>query len=186
MTAFNESKLARGLVAALALALYKTVSNYQSNYQSNLPPPSSSSYSYSYSHSSPLLEAVPNDSTASLLLEAVPNDSSYPVPGEYSDPNHPNCKRSIRASESASAAATTTTAAATAAAEFSSVVVTGTDGSPGCPPDGSGVSWSVEGSFLRRDGRTTVVVDFSPKGGPEHLTGTRTPEGILWEDGNLW
>jgi hypothetical protein len=49
--------------------------------------------------------------------------------GSYSDPKHPNCLRNIVVSPTAGS--TTTTQAQ----------VSGTDGTPGCPPDGSGRPW---------------------------------------------
>lgn len=77
--------------------------------------------------------------------------------GEYSDPNHPGCKRTIEVENGTTA------------------IISGTD-TPG------GEIWTVTGSVHGE----TIVVDFSPKGGPNHLTGQRVPEGIRWEDGNLW
>ena len=76
--------------------------------------------------------------------------------GEYSDPNHPGCKRTIEE-------------------DGTTAIISGTD-TPG------GEIWTVTGS-VHGD---TIVVDFSPKGGPQDLTGRRVPEGIRWEDGNLW
>ncbi len=84
--------------------------------------------------------------------------------GEYADPNHPNCKRSIVVIDNGDAK------------------VSGTDGDPGCPPDGSGKAWSLD-ALVSDD---TIIVDFSPKGGPSNLSGKKTSEGILWEDGNTW
>eukprot|EP00534_Pseudo-nitzschia_fraudulenta_P003022 CAMPEP_0201125288 /NCGR_PEP_ID=MMETSP0850-20130426/20485_1 /ASSEMBLY_ACC=CAM_ASM_000622 /TAXON_ID=183588 /ORGANISM="Pseudo-nitzschia fraudulenta, Strain WWA7" /LENGTH=92 /DNA_ID=CAMNT_0047393219 /DNA_START=110 /DNA_END=388 /DNA_ORIENTATION=+ len=79
--------------------------------------------------------------------------------GEYSDPNHPGCKRTVTA----------------VGGGDGDVTVSGTD-APG------GAVWEVGGTT---DG-ASIVVDFSPKGGPSNLTGTRVAEGIRWEDGNLW
>ena len=100
--------------------------------------------------------------------QAIPSTTELPIEnakllyttmsfsGEYSDPNHPGCKRTIEQ-------------------DGTTAILSGTD-----TPDGE--IWTVTGSV---DG-ATIVVDFSPKGGPKDLTGQRVPEGIRWEDGNLW
>lgn len=91
--------------------------------------------------------------------------------GDYADPNHPNCRRQIRVSDDANENK-----------NKNGVVVSGTDGNPGCPPDGSGEQWSLMGFTTESE----IVVDFSPKGGPKNLEGTKIPGGILWKDGNVW
>ena len=99
-------------------------------------------------------------------VSAPPFDPSNFV-GHYSDPNHPNCKRLIQV------------------AGYYIAAVSGTDGNPGCPEDGSGIVWALEGRI--RD--NAIVVDFSPKGGPSNLKGiynTTEPVGIQWSDGNMW
>jgi hypothetical protein len=91
--------------------------------------------------------------------------------GQYSDPNHPNCARTI--------------------ADFkipSIAKVFGADaaGGEGAVCDGkSDISWgplraSVEGS--------SIIVDFSSKGGPSNLHGIYNSDldRIEWEDGNFW
>eukprot|EP00535_Pseudo-nitzschia_heimii_P001784 CAMPEP_0197173812 /NCGR_PEP_ID=MMETSP1423-20130617/599_1 /TAXON_ID=476441 /ORGANISM="Pseudo-nitzschia heimii, Strain UNC1101" /LENGTH=161 /DNA_ID=CAMNT_0042622677 /DNA_START=70 /DNA_END=555 /DNA_ORIENTATION=- len=90
--------------------------------------------------------------------------------GEYADPNHPNCRRSIVAAD----------------AHVETAWVKGTDGSPGCPPDGSGDPWTVQGTFDDAGKPASIVVDFSPKGGPSDLAGRLVDEGIEWADGNTW
>jgi len=95
----------------------------------------------------------------------TPFDSTA-IAGYYSDPNHPNCKRII---EVAGAIAS----------------LTGTDGNPGCPPDGSGEPWTLVGKVHGN----TILVDFSPKGGPSDLKGVydaNEPASINWPDGNKW
>jgi hypothetical protein len=88
------------------------------------------------------------------------------ITGLYSDPKHPNCLREINVAGP-------------------KAVVSGTDGNPGCPADGAGKKWELLGK-VQAD---TILVDFSPKGGPSDLKGqwepTPTP-GIRWPDGNLW
>lgn len=101
------------------------------------------------------------------------NSDVLPPPafeGSYADPNHPNCLRNIEIHH------------------FPQVIVSGTDGSPGCPPDGSGKAWTLEGRIQLPEA-TSVLIDFSPKGGPKDLLGTwvNLPQpGILFPDGNLW
>ena len=110
---------------------------------------------------------APYGASTSTLGYSPETFAGQGFPGEYSDPNHPNCKRLVEV--------TTDNANANA-------IVSGTDGNPGCPPDGSGEAWKVSASIAG----DTILVDFSPKGGPKGLKGQRVPEGILWEDNNLW
>lgn len=87
--------------------------------------------------------------------------------GSYADPFHPNCLREVRVVSPFLAD------------------VTGTDGTPGCPPDGSGREWSLIGKI---DG-DSILIDFTPKGGPKDLKGVWEPSpvpGIRFPDGNLW
>mmetsp|Transcript_15910 Transcript_15910/g.36571 ORF Transcript_15910/g.36571 Transcript_15910/m.36571 type:complete len:158 (-) Transcript_15910:1348-1821(-) len=84
--------------------------------------------------------------------------------GSYSDPNHPNCLRNIHL------------------VNPSTAKLTGTDGNPGCPPDGSGTKWTLSGKVDGND----IFVDFSPKGGPKDLKGVFDGTGINWPDGNKW
>lgn len=89
--------------------------------------------------------------------------------GSYSDPNHLNCMRVI-----------TTVSPG-------KVELSGTDGNPACPPDGSGKLWKLSGEVSE----SSIVVDFSPKGGPANLKGTFLKDntsdgGIQWPDGNFW
>ena len=87
--------------------------------------------------------------------------------GDYADPNHPNCLRQVRV-----------------LATGTKALVSGTDGNPGCPIDGSGQPWKLDAIISNED--NTISVDFSPKGGPSSLQGVKTTKGILWEDNNLW
>lgn len=90
--------------------------------------------------------------------------------GSYADPFHPYCLREITQVTGATAGAAT---------------VSGTDGTPGCPPDGSGRVWSLVGK-IEGD---SILVDFTPKGGPKDLKGvweSAPKPGIRWPDGNLW
>ncbi|KAL7565786.1 hypothetical protein ACA910_015567 [Epithemia clementina (nom. ined.)] len=101
-----------------------------------------------------------------IPVSATPDD---PFTGKYADPKHPNCKREIVVNKGSSLAK-----------------LTGTDGSPGCPTDGSGKLWTLSGTVSG----STILVDFSPKGGPANLKGvydtSSSPEGVQWPDGNKW
>jgi hypothetical protein len=95
------------------------------------------------------------------------DDGSTIFAGYYNDPNHPHCKRIVQVAGQV-------------------VAVSGTDGNPGCPPDGSGEPWTVDGQIQIVEGKPLLSVDFSPKGGPAHLWGTYKDGGIQWEDDNTW
>jgi hypothetical protein len=87
--------------------------------------------------------------------------------GSYADPKHPNCLREVRI------------------VSGNKADVSGTDGTPGCPTDGSGKKWDLVGK-IEGD---SILVDFTPKGGPKDLKGVWEPApvpGIRWPDGNLW
>ena len=87
--------------------------------------------------------------------EAAP---ATPFTGHFADSNHPGCPRSISAN-------------ATAAA------VSG--------EDENGQPWTVRASIASNTtGPPTILVDFSPKGGPKALEGTWTGTSIEWTDGN--
>jgi hypothetical protein len=63
--------------------------------------------------------------------------------------------------------------------------ISGTDGTPGCPPDGAGKEWNLVGK-IQGD---SILVDFTPKGGPKDLKGVYdkgAAPGIIWPDGNKW
>ena len=59
----------------------------------------------------------------------------------YNDPKHPNCKRIVQVKQDGF------------------VQLSGTDGNPGCPEDGDGDIWRLQGEL--RD--NTILVDFAPK-----------------------
>lgn len=105
--------------------------------------------------------------TAALTgTPTVSNAGGFDFTGSYADPNHPNCKREISVSGA-------------------SAKVSGTDGNPGCPASGAGKPWSLVGEVNEK----TILVDFTPKGGPKNLKGAweDSPiKGIRWPDNNLW
>jgi hypothetical protein len=92
--------------------------------------------------------------------------------GSYADPFHLNCQRIIRSS--------VVVGKGNAVAE---VTLTGTDGNPSCPADGSGNAWTLQGKVVDND---SILVDFTPKGGPKDLKGVWDGDGIRWPDGNKW
>jgi len=77
---------------------------------------------------------------ASLILTApLSVDASVDFTGDYSDPKHPNCQRQVNVLGQ-------------------KAYVSGTDGNPGCPTDGSGNPWKLVGT----GGEEHIFVDFSP------------------------
>lgn len=107
--------------------------------------------------------------TAATVLTTAPIvGNAIDFSGKYSDPKHPNCRREI------------------VYVDRTTVKVKGTDGNPGCPPDGSGKPWELLGKI----NGDSILVDFSPKGGPKNLEGIfdgeTAPESIKWPDGNSW
>ena len=88
--------------------------------------------------------------------------------GNYHDPNHPGCVRTIKALSA------------------TEVAVTGFDGATGGACNGKNDEpWGPLDGKVTGD---TIVIDFRPKGGPPDLTGTWTPASkrITWADGNYW
>ena len=90
--------------------------------------------------------------------------------GNYDDPNHPGCARVIYDE-------TETTA-----------LLRGADaaGGGGAACDGTtDVAWGPLNATIHGN---TIIVDFSPKGGPSELTGVQSSDGnaIAWQDGNSW
>jgi len=112
--------------------------------------------------------AVSAAAAATILATAPFTAHAIDFSGQYSDPKHPNCKREIQY------------------VDRTTVRVSGTDGTPGCPLDGSGKAWVLSGQ-IHGD---LITVDFSPKGGPKSLQGiyddVTSPESIKWPDGNSW
>ena len=91
------------------------------------------------------LQGMATATLATTLLPsnaaAAATDSPAVFNHQYSDPKHPNCRRIVSAKMDGTA------------------TVSGTDGTPGCPEDGSGTVWRLPGEV---DG-TTILVDFSAK-----------------------
>ncbi|KAJ1440535.1 hypothetical protein B484DRAFT_443413, partial [Ochromonadaceae sp. CCMP2298] len=106
------------------------------------------------------------------LVSAEPLAKSV-LNGDYSDPNHPSCQRTVEAQSQFLA------------------VIKGADaaGGEGASCDGTtDVAWEVPAVL----DALVIVANFSSKGGPENLTGKYGDVGaygaheIRWEDGNVW
>ena len=102
---------------------------------------------------------------AAAEAEAAPAPAPAPAPppfaGHFADPNHPGCPRSISANATA----------ATVSGE-----------------DEDKQPWTVRASVASNTtaGLATILVDFSPKGGPEALEGLWSGASITWADGSSW
>lgn len=109
--------------------------------------------------------SIASISAAICTAPLVANSADFN--GSYDDPFHPNCVRSVEV-------------------YGQKLVLSGTDGNPGCPADGGGKPWVLPGT-LKGDGK--ILVDFTPKGGPKDLEGVwegGDAPGIRWPDGNKW
>lgn len=103
-----------------------------------------------------------------LCLTSHARDATFA--GQYSDPNHPGCARSIRFETKTSA------------------MVFGADaaGGEGVACDGqTDTKW---GPLPAKLNGIEIVVDFSSKGGPSDLAGKydEVSAAINWQDGNAW
>lgn len=108
---------------------------------------------------------------ALLTLATAGGAHAAPSPfvGEFSDPKHPGCLRSI-------------------SGDGAVLDVKGTDGTPGCTNGELQKPWSLKGEVVKIPSKDPeLLIDFSPKGGPKNLLGKLTSEGgILFPDGNTW
>ena len=110
------------------------------------------------------LKMVSNDITGCYPKAAM----ASVFDGDYSDPNHPSCRRSVSVSPDGLTAA-----------------VSGEDGDEGSNSCANPTAWGpLRGAI---DGNS-IKIDFSPKGGPSDLTASYDVdgEGIRFSDGNLW
>jgi hypothetical protein len=98
--------------------------------------------------------------------------------GEYSDPMHPGCKRSIKVTGNAMDSAGRKSRKPAA-------VIKGTDNEDGgACENGEGESWRLMATLS--EDQSTIKVDFSPKGGPKDVVGKWSDNGIVFPDGNKW
>lgn len=109
--------------------------------------------------------AVSIGSMTAAIFTAPMIANAADLTGSYSDPFHPNCQREI-------------------IVNGLTADIKGTDGNPGCPADGSGKEWKLQGKINSKG--DTILVDFTPKGGPKDIMGVWDGSGIKWPDGNKW
>jgi len=76
--------------------------------------------------------------------------------GDFSDPNHPGCKRKI--------------------------TLSGTNKATIYGADEDGVPWKLKADVSGK----SILIDFSPKGGPKDVEGRWNGLGIVFPDGNVW
>lgn len=90
-----------------------------------------------------------------------------PWGGYYDDPEHPGCKRYVGVGS-----------------EQGSWRVSGRDAERGsrCKYGVKDVTWAVQATVAGE----SIVIDFSPKGGPKNLEGKWVGDGIQFPDGNKW
>ncbi len=124
------------------------------------------------------MASVPEDANAAALKVGP----SSPFTGEYDDPNHPGCLRSVKVVGAPLRADGTRPANPV-------IEITGYDGNGSsnlCTesdrPTRSEL-WKIQGKVKSN---TLASIDFSPKGGPADLTGTWDGSGIVFPDGNKW
>jgi hypothetical protein len=112
------------------------------------------------------LKMVKNDITG------CHNDYSYDATsvfdGDYADPNHPGCGRTVQVASNGVDAA-----------------IYGEDGDEGSEDCANAQPWGPLPATVNGE---NIKIDFSPKGGPSDLTAEydTEDEGILFSDGNLW
>merc|ERR1719163_2109318 len=98
--------------------------------------------------------------------------------GDYVDPMHPGCKRSIKVTGNAMDSAGRKSRKPAA-------VNKGTDNEDGgACENGEGESWRLMATLS--EDQSTIKVDFSPKGGPKDVVGKWSDNGIVFPDGNKW
>jgi len=101
--------------------------------------------------------------------------------GEYDDPKHPGCLRSIKV------VGGTMKADGNRGKPYA--LVKGMD--KGCSDPQLANVWSLNGSLSKNEeGEDLIFIDFSPKGGPKNLLGKWDTfdgiPGISFPDGNKW
>jgi hypothetical protein len=107
--------------------------------------------------------------TASAIIggSVLVSNAGVDLAGSYTDPQHPNCRNEITINKRTKVA-----------------TLTGTTGNPGCPPNGSGEKWKLTGKADVKG--ETILVDFTPRGGPKDVTLAWEGNGIRWPNGNYW
>mmetsp|Transcript_12380 Transcript_12380/g.39117 ORF Transcript_12380/g.39117 Transcript_12380/m.39117 type:complete len:172 (-) Transcript_12380:291-806(-) len=96
--------------------------------------------------------------------------------GEYDDPQHPGCLRSIKVGGAPMLPSGRRSRNPQAA-------IAGVDSACDARPEVSAV-WKLTGSVA--ESGESIAIDFSPKGGPKDLLGVWEGDGIKFPDGNKW
>jgi hypothetical protein len=99
--------------------------------------------------------------------------------GEYTDPQHPGCQRSIKVTGNAMDPSGRKSRKPAA-------VIKGTDNEDGgaCDAGSEPESWRLTATLS--EDQSKIMVDFSPKGGPKDVVGKWVDGGIVFPDGNKW
>uniref|UniRef100_A0A7S4F5N4 Uncharacterized protein n=1 Tax=Chrysotila carterae TaxID=13221 RepID=A0A7S4F5N4_CHRCT len=129
---------------------------------------------------------VPASTAAAVLLQSDGANAATArtglasvFTGEYEDPKHPGCLRSIKVVGAQMGPDGRRQRQPTA-------LVKGVDSGCDAEPDLASV-WKLQGK-VSEDGES-IFIDFSPKGGPKNLIGkwdTFGSPGIVFPDGNKW
>eukprot|EP00930_Biecheleria_cincta_P014433 TRINITY_DN1240_c0_g2_i3.p2 TRINITY_DN1240_c0_g2~~TRINITY_DN1240_c0_g2_i3.p2 ORF type:complete len:189 (-),score=44.76 TRINITY_DN1240_c0_g2_i3:47-613(-) len=114
-----------------------------------------------------LLAAIAVPSAAHAADPSVPKQA-HEWFGEYSDPQHPFCRRMLRFDQTT----------------YGSIIVEGKDGNPGCQKLKGTQPWIIKVDY--KSGADSMTFDFSPKGGPSNVVGKWDKNGIVFPDGNKW
>mmetsp|Transcript_35360 Transcript_35360/g.84076 ORF Transcript_35360/g.84076 Transcript_35360/m.84076 type:complete len:194 (-) Transcript_35360:62-643(-) len=130
-----------------------------------------------------------------IIVPANANADTSPYTGEYDDPNHPGCVRSVKVIAQKSSKRKNKPAVVSKGRfpnlqpevrfpQTEQVVIRGTDGPGGSCANGDAAvkPWSLTG-YVNDSGN--LFMDFTPKGGPKDLVATYDG-GIKWPDGNTW
>ena len=99
--------------------------------------------------------------------------------GEYTDPQHPGCQRSIKVTGNAMDPSGRKSRKPAA-------VIKGTDNEDGgaCEAGSEAEPWRLQATLT--EDQSKIMVDFSPKGGPKDVVGKWSDGGIVFPDGNKW
>jgi len=104
-----------------------------------------------------------------VVLDPSKTDSDKAWQGRYKDPNHPGCTRVIYQGEDG-------------------LRLRLIDGQPGCLAGEQLTFYELKVNFVEK--KSTLDIDFSPKGGPAKVTAKYVPVGnyggLQFPDGNTW
>ena len=117
--------------------------------------------------------------------------------GDDVDPNHPNCKRSIKVAELMLAkfqyelmvrfdqVVGAGLGVDGKRSRLPAAIISGTDSPAGgaCTGAADEKAWKLGGKLTDSG---DIFIDFSPKGGPKDLLGKWDKDGVVFPDGNKW